>query len=229
MIRSKGRSPLRYGLLAGLAVVGWTQWDGKRLMNQTLASYRSAVSDARKGEVGKASAVLHGLLMTKKVKLGVDMNTVIPGEETRIANGVRAGVETWNRELSDSPFAVAKPGEKADLVVRFVDSLPEGGDVQGAIDARRRFVWGDGGSRYEITGGVAIKRQAFGARLSSDQIGRVLAHELGHLLGLDDDYDGDGVMASFRLGEGHVSPSPEEISAVTEFRNEVRDALRLAS
>lgn len=213
--------------LLALALVR-PQMDRQRLTTAVLRAYRGAVHDVRTGETDRGAAVLRGLLLSRQVKVRIDTASIPRGREAAYAQGGALALTAWDNSLPDSPFLLAKPGERADVTVRFVRALPKGSDVQGAIDVTRDFSWGHGSPRYSLNGSIQLKDNAFGRALTGAQVGRVLSHEFGHLLGLADDYNGSGVMSIFRADEGWVAPSDAEIEAVTNFRSDCRSALEEA-
>lgn len=204
------------------------QMDRQRLTASAVKAYRSAVHDVRTGETDRGAAVLSGLLLSRQVKVRIDTASIPRGRESAYNKGAELALAAWDNALPDSPFLLAKPGEHPDVTVRFVKALPKGSDIQGAIDVTRDFSWGHGIPFYSLKGGILLKDNAFGRALTGAQIGRVLSHEFGHLLGLADDYDGAGVMSIFRADEGWVPPSAAEIEAVTTFRSDCRSVLEEA-
>jgi len=198
------------------------------LSNESVRSLEMAIREAKHGKRPKAMALLEGLLLNG-VTIGVDESSLPAGHEREALNGVAEGIQVWREALSDVPFRMARRGERADVVVRFVSQINGQGDVQGRVHASRRFFWGSNGHGYKLDGDIRLKPTAFGRHLTQAEIGRVMAHELGHLLGLDDNYPSRGMMGAFRAGEGRVRPSRNEISAVVEYRGLVTQALREAA
>ncbi|AIE84718.1 hypothetical protein [Fimbriimonas ginsengisoli] len=199
------------------------------LSDDSVSTFKSAVANAKSGQTRQAKAKLDSLLLRRAVRIGVDTSSAPAGRAAEYRQGIQQSLDIWANALGERPFVMTTPGEKADLTVRFVRKMPEGGEVQGAIGAIRRFFWDDRSAGYEISGGIQIKHNAYGHTLSGVEAGRVMTHELGHLLGLADDYNGHGVMSAFRLGVGRVTPSDAEVQAVSGFRDELRNALKVAS
>lgn len=198
------------------------------LASASVKAYKTAVASARKGKAAQAAAILDGLLLRRKVRIAIDPSGAPQGREGDYIQGIRDGVDLWSDALDESPFALVAPGDKADLTVKFVKSISKNGtsDLQGAINAERRFFWNGATYGYELNGAIQIRNNAYGHTITGVEAGRVMAHELGHLLGLADNYESHGIMGAFRLGEGRVRPVNDEISAVSEFRDELRNAAR---
>jgi hypothetical protein len=172
------------------------------------------------GARGKQLATLHSYLLTDTVTVGLDPADSRDWKEDSIAQGMKI----WSDAISDSPFVLAKPGEKPMIVVRFVDSIDRGGDVQGQVEATRMLHWGSSVS-YKIEGTLLVRSTTGRRDLNSDELSEVVAHELGHLLGLDDANDCVGLMGPFVPGRPRLKPSREEQSAVVEYRSQLRNAI----
>ena len=222
MVRS-----LRVVSLAALALMGATAPAAERdplLSDDSVKSYQMAVRDIRAGRTPRAAAVLKGILLNR-VRVGIDADSLDVESAYSMINGVEAGVKMWRQSLPDSPFVFVGPDAPADIVVRFVPRIDRRGQVQGLVRAERRFFFKGADTGYELEGEIFIRHTAYGKRLTSDEISRVTTHELGHLLGLDDRYESEGLMGAFTPGPGRIGPTPAELNAVRKFRAETRNAL----
>jgi hypothetical protein len=196
---------------------------GSLINDEAMSTYRRAVEEAGKNKP-KATALLRGLLLSTVV-VGIDRST-LAGDDYEWEDGVSAGLNVWTDALADSPFVLAKSGEKADVVIKFVDRIENSNHIQGLVKAQRHFYWQGNQSGARVSGTILVRNNVGRRWISGDEISRVIAHELGHLLGLDDDRDGNGIMADFVAGRGHKGPSEEELDSVLDFRKMVRQALR---
>ncbi len=172
------------------------------------------------GGKGKRLAMLESYLLNSRVTVGLDPSDKSDGKVTGIARGIRI----WEDALPDSPFVLARPGEKPMITVKFVNSIDSGGDVQGQIEATRYLRWGSTVS-YKITGTMLVRVNTGRRPLREDEITEVVAHELGHVLGLDDAEDCVGLMGPFVPGRARLRPSDDELQAVVQYRDQLREAI----
>jgi hypothetical protein len=180
-----------------------------------------AVSETRSGHKGEAQACLSCLLMSGGVTIGMEWPGAMSGT-------VEHAVQVWQSRLDDCPFRYVD-GAKADIRVRFVDEIPAGGDVQGQIKVQRTLRWGSHGAGYRLKGWIMVRQNVDGRPLTQPEIAAVVEHELGHLLGLDDDDRVGMLMGPFAAGEPVDGPTIEEVVKVAAFRTAVRRSLSAAS
>ncbi|MGV3615629.1 MAG: hypothetical protein ACO1SV_09875 [Fimbriimonas sp.] len=217
---------LRAITLLALVALGNAALAADRLLSSdSVKSYEMALRDMRAGRTPRAAAVLKGLLLDR-VRVGIDADSLDEKDAATMVSGVSAGVDVWARALPDSPFVFVGPESPADVVVRFVPRIDRRGQIQGLVRAERRFFFKGGHTGYELDGEILLRHNAFGKRLNSDEISRVAAHELGHLLGLDDRYESEGLMGAFTPGPGQMGPTPAELQAVLKFRADTRNVLQ---
>lgn len=188
--------------------------------------YMDAVSDAGRNHYQPALAKLESLLMLAPVTVGIDETTFrssIQGYRTSVANGV--GI--WRDNLKDSPFVGAGSGKgRPDVLVKFVKDMDaQGADLQGMIEAEHEFKWSGDRHTSKLTGTMYVVYRTGDRNLSQTEATEVVAHELGHLLGLTDAYSAKGLMGPFIPGEPRLTPSGEELAAVNQFRQVVRDEI----
>ena len=208
--------------LCALAAAALT-FAGNLIHEEAMSTYRRAVEESSKNRP-KATALLRGLLLSTVV-VGIDRSSLAGGDYDW-EDGVLAGLNVWSNALDDSPFLMAKEGEKADIVIKFVDKINDSNHAQGLVKAQRHFYWQGNQSGARVSGTIFVRSNVGRRWISGDEISRVVSHELGHLLGLDDDRNGDGIMGDFVAGRGHKQPSRNELDSVLDFRKMVRDALR---
>lgn len=193
------------------------------LSAQSREGYKLAVESADAQEYNKALARIDGLLMRTPVSIGIDLETV-PRDAVGFAEGVKQGLAIWSAAISDSPFRLAGANETPAMRVRFVDEVKGSADVQGMINARREFTWSKSEFSSKVTGTIQVVRRTEGRLLTKDEVSEVVAHELGHLLGLDDVEGTQGLMGAFVGGEPRIAALPAERDVVVSFRNTLKQA-----
>ncbi|CAN5459760.1 hypothetical protein BH11ARM1_BH11ARM1_18040 [soil metagenome] len=191
------------------------------ISQDSIDSYHQALSEKNRP---KAKALLHGLLIDR-LTVGVDLSTLQQGDDTSI-EGIRSAINLWNQSLGQPVFRMEPSSVTANIVVRLVNKVQgEGTDIQGCLQFQRNLTWNHIESTARVVGQVEIRDNLDDRYLTKSEVTRVMTHELGHLLGLDDSSDDTGVMADFIPGEGIKKPSAEELGSVTDFRKKLRAAL----
>jgi hypothetical protein len=216
----KPLSPFRKALVASLLLCCALLASASGLISAEAASVLRINPGKTAGARGRQLATLHSYLLTQSVTVGLDSNEDADWK----SDSIQRGLQVWSDALPDSPFVLARPGQKPMVVIRFVDSIISGGDVQGQVEATRMLHWGTTVS-YKIEGLVLIRKSTGRRDLREDELTEVVAHELGHLLGLDDVENCVGLMGPFVPGKARLKPSKDELSAVLEYRDQLRQAI----
>jgi hypothetical protein len=214
------KTTARFVVLASLAIAGSHAFAGAVILEDARQTFKQALRESNRP---KAVAMLHGLLM-HRVSIAIDPQTA-PVNASGYAEGVSDGLSVWNHALGEELFVMSKRPESSDLIVSFLDTIEQGEDTQGSLKARRTIVWQGSASIGKVTGEMSIRQMAGSRAISRKEIATVTAHELGHLLGLADEPDGDGIMGDFTPAQS-FAPNGEEIAAVLAFRTRVKGALR---
>lgn len=221
---------MRRILLVGiLAAIGGTGVPAGVLLQPTLTaqtheSYKLALEAAEAKKHTMALARLDGMLMSAPISVGIDPTT-LPKEPNDFLAGVKGGIQLWESALKDSPFRFSSFGESPMLVVKFVDHVKNSGDVQGMIQARREFSWNSRTYQSKVSGTIFVVHKTGGRYLNRDEVVEVVAHELGHLFGLDDLTGNEGLMGAFVGGEPRPFMVAAERDVVVEFRKLLRDKM----
>lgn len=184
------------------------------------------------GDYTRALALLSGGIYTKGVKVGLDERSL--GVNREAARRVlRRAVAYWDDALGDDcPIRFNVPGDLPDIKVCLVDSIGHGADELGLIEMKKSYQWSPDRYGCTTTGKISIIRAFEGQALSEREMTEVLAHELGHLLGLADVDEVGTLMGPMDRGQLTAGPAAAEVSAVIEvrraYRNEFNSVATLA-
>lgn len=180
-----------------------------------------------KGDYHLAMALLEGSLYPTGLRIAIDSHSLDPrGSDQKEA--VRQAFSTWS-ELLDGDFPIVLVGESEnyDVVIRFVDSIPEAGaHGLGLIKVRKNFRWSSEAHEVRYSGSIQVVRSAPGGRLSPAETLDVVMHELGHLLGLADVSRISDLMGPLVRGKPILQPTKPEIDAVKQLRETIRQRIR---
>lgn len=185
-----------------------------RLSDNVTQVQHIAVRQAEHGQRLRALASLASVLMTSGVTIGMES----PGAMGR---AVEHGVKVWNDRLPGCPFRFSTSSKPA-IKVRFVDHISGEGELQGRLEVHRYVRWGGDDASYTVRGTIEICDNTDGRPLDAAEVAAVTEHELGHLLGLDDEDEPGTLMGPFVAGEPCDGPSEDEVALVQGFRSQVR-------
>src|SRR5690606_25704472 len=103
--------------------------------------YRDAVKSGDGKKYSVALAKLEALALSKPVTVAIEAESV-PRNAPELADTLDDALAIWREALPDSPFVLAKPGEKPNVTIRFVNRMSDVPGAQGDIRAQREFFWG---------------------------------------------------------------------------------------
>jgi hypothetical protein len=187
------------------------------ISSTSVRAYHTAIDEANAGQVGRATATLSCILMPYKLTVGMSSH----GSMER---AVSRGVGVWSSRLPDAPFVFTGSASPA-IKVSFVHGINRGGDIQGEVHCERQVYWGSSGAKYRVRGTILIRDNVDGRPITSIEAASVIEHELGHVLGLEDDSSPDCLMGPFVAGAPVDGPAPQEVYTLSTFRGAVHDAL----
>lgn len=167
-------------------------------------------------------ALLHGVIYNDGVEVGIDSSGQSPNSAAR--QGLDQALATWEKSLAgDNPIRLVGASAKADVLIKFVEKVPRSGhDALGLIELKKKYSWNR--SRYEIDiqGTIYIQTHFNRVPLTSAQYTEVIAHELGHLLGLDDLDQPGQLMGPMVLERPVNGPNARETYAVQAIRYQAK-------
>ncbi len=179
------------------------------------------------GDRQLALALYKGSLFPTELKLAVDQESLDNDDQYR---AVYYALQIWDKELNgDLPIELVDRVEDADVVVRFVDSIPERGpDALGLIQLEKSYRWSKSMHTVKCKGSISIVRSAVGGRLTFSEMRDVVMHEIGHLLGLGDIEKTGVLMGPLERGKPLSRPTVAEVEDVKSLRQTLRSKIRLA-
>jgi hypothetical protein len=186
------------------------------------SEYDQVLKFARIGEKGNTVRSLIGLramLLDGGITVAVDPS--IPKErQSDAVVAIDLAVKHWNQWLGEKLFRYTSKVESANLKVSFANYLNRGFEQQclGQINFKRELKISPEPSTFTVSGSIQVIRRQDGNTLDSNQIGEVITHELGHMLGLDDTTNATGIMGTYEKGKPRQLISREELESLVLYR-----------
>ncbi|MFM9872766.1 MAG: matrixin family metalloprotease [Fimbriimonadaceae bacterium] len=208
---------------------GWAKSDDKSTVqipyevhDAVVKSLQEALEAQSKRDYQLSLALLHGVIYNDGVSISVAPETPVPTSAAK--DGINRALQTWASALTgDDPIKFTSNSDKADVLIKFVDKVPESGnDALGLIKLKKQYRWNKSRYEIEISGTIYIQTHYERTPLNAAQYNEVIAHELGHLLGLDDMPNTGQLMGPMIVDKPVSGPNQRETYAVQFVRNQAK-------
>lgn len=186
--------------------------------------YREAARSVDKKSYEPALARLEALLLTSPVTVTIDQTTV-PQDAVELGDALPEALGIWSDALPDSPFQQSGSDANQRVTVKFVREMSDLPMAQGDIRAQRDFYWSRADHSYKLNATIRVVYRTGRRFITEEEASGIIAHELGHLIGLDDVAQDDGLMGYFVPGRPKRRVEPEEVDVAQNFRRMVRDKI----
>lgn len=170
------------------------------------------------GRIDVALAHAAVVMPDHRLRVRVDCSNIMPADQGLFRNALNGAFRFWEDVLGEKTFEVTETGN-ADIVVHFQpDVCDRGVEVCGHSAWTRGVLHPDTCPSVVFTADVQVRmRRPNGESLNFEQLRACAAHELGHVLGLDDSPDA-GVMGRMDFKHPILSIRPDEVVTLLHAR-----------
>lgn len=179
-----------------------------------------AERDLSHGEVSTALAHVSLVLMDKPVRYRVNMKDVPSGLHPACRAAFRDAVALWESAFpGEIRFSEVGDGEQADLTVTFQNDVRQAGNpVAGIVNWRRKIVESKPATCH-LSADMHLRiLQPNGRYMQLEHMRHTAAHELGHVLGLDDSPFYGDIMGPLDLSHPAVGFEATELEELRQVR-----------
>lgn len=186
------------------------------------ASLVEAIEADQQRDYQLSLALLHGIFYKDGVTIrlkNANGSAISKAQD----QAVDSAVSVWKDALGkDCPIRITTDAG-ADVTVLFVDKVPRNSpDALGLIDLRKEYRWTKRKYEISISGTIYVQTAYEKRALSVRESAEVIAHEFGHLLGLDDLASPGQLMGPFVFDRPVDGPQPHESYAVQVLRYQAK-------
>lgn len=183
-----------------------------------------------------AMAIAHASLVDfdRPLKVSVSFQGVKPEQQSVCRKALGAGMKIWEDALGGHPYEFTDFAGDADVEVTFKREVNEGRNPVGGLVRWRRSVEIVRDGPEQRTDAEAFIRtdNPRGGRMTFEQMRHECAHELGHVLGLEDSPRSGEVMSMLDLQHPVSKAAKVEVDALVKLRKMAmqvkQDAVALA-
>lgn len=212
-------------VVLGLLAAAFASADTPRLVLRSIMPlHERAETYFEEGRIGLAVANAEAFAGLEPFRLRLEAPGLTVRDQQEAERILQRAIDAWHQGLGRSDIFIIDPNGKIPVIVR--PQVRENGQIVAAyIHWSRGVRMTRTGYRPEINATIQLAQRGHGrSNLRECQRIHAAAHELGHLLGLDDSRASTGVMT--RVGaRGQLQPSAEEIAAVRWIRNQALSLL----
>jgi len=215
---------------AAVAAMGVRGESRRYLQPKLLAELNRASASFDAGNLEEAEARAGLLLMRAPVTISLDTPGMSLADQFTVKNALDKAVTLWHAEVGDEVSISIVPKPLANVRMTWSSGQVAGGRCAGhAVWSRQ--VWESGGRwRSEFSADIDLALLGSdGRRLSDDALLQAAAHELGHVLGLDDSGRKGDVMGPVRSDRAAVRLSDRERDAFVDLRTEATNLADLCA
>ncbi len=200
-------------LLAGFAALALPFYGQERLLPKMLKDLDTARAAAEVGDYSRAEALVH-LVRCPDIKVELPANATQVQKEA-----LEEAAAVWEDALQGAvDFQIVEPGQGQVRISFMQDVFFAGVASMGRATWNRQLVsygWGTYGTH--ISASIEVRTQLLGRECRKEEIRHALAHELGHVLGLDDSSRLGDIMGPHNPASPAEAPSGEETAALAEL------------
>ncbi len=205
------------------ALASSSPWEMRVLpkMVQNLSAARTA---AEHGQWSKAGALIE---LVRMHEIKVEVPGYVSSEQMTALN---EAARMWETALDDSiRFTMAAPGQ-GQVSIRFSESVSYAGvhSMARATWSRQLVSYGWDSYGSQTTASIEVRSRLNGLPCSLPVLRHALAHELGHVLGLDDSRTLGDIMGPQVNERIPAAPASEERAALLELRDKAYEVEALS-
>lgn len=190
-----------------------------RLLPDLPQHLQFAERDLKHGEISSALAHLSLVVMDKPIRYRIEFKDADEMLQFQCRDAFGDALDLWQNAFpGEMRFEEVGPNEKADLTISYQrDVTSKGASVAGLVNWKRK-VYGDGPTSV-LTADLQLRtHQPGGKPMSIEHMRHTAAHEIGHILGLDDSPFYGDIMGPLDLKRPVHGFEPTELSKLRELR-----------
>jgi hypothetical protein len=195
-----------------------------RLLPDLPQHLETAERDIRQGQLEDAIAHLDLVLMDHPLHYKLDVSQMSPERQAECIASFRDSTALWQRSFKDLKFVEVEKDQPAEITVTFQPYVKQqGNDVAGFVTWQRKVVGGVSGVpvHSELIADVRIRTvQPGGEPMLLEHMRHTSAHELGHVLGLDDSPFFGDIMGPLDIKHPVTEFEPTELENLRAVRAE---------